>query len=81
MKQTAAVEWLYNELSKYVIYKPTDLAEWKILKELTEKAKAMDKHDKPKLNKILKNLQDSNYLPAMDDDTRDTLISLIKETL
>jgi hypothetical protein len=42
MKQTS-VEWLYNELSKYVIHKPIGLAEWEILKELTEQAKAMEK--------------------------------------
>jgi len=41
-KQTS-VEWLYNELSKYVIHKPTGLAEWEVLKELTQQAKAMEK--------------------------------------
>ena len=45
MKQTS-VEWLYNELSKYVIHKPIGLAEWEILKELTEQAKAMEKEQK-----------------------------------
>ncbi len=38
-KQTS-IEWLYNELSKYVIHKPTGLAEWEVLKELTQQAKA-----------------------------------------
>ena len=42
MKQTS-IEWLYNELSKYVIHKPTGLAEWEVLKELTQQAKAMEK--------------------------------------
>lgn len=42
MKQTA-VEWLYNELSKYIIHKPTCMAEWEVLKELTQQAKAMEK--------------------------------------
>ena len=46
MAQQTAVEWLYNELSKYVIHKPIGLAEWEILKELTEQAKAMDKEYK-----------------------------------
>jgi len=41
MKQTA-VEWLYNALSQFVIHRPTSLAEWEVLKELTEQAKAME---------------------------------------
>tara|TARA_R110000868_G_scaffold2614_1_gene18705 strand:+ start:165 stop:299 length:135 start_codon:yes stop_codon:yes gene_type:complete len=37
------------------------------------------KENKNIINKILKNLKDPNYLPAMDESTRKVLISLIVE--
>ena len=41
-KQTA-VEWLVGELSKYDIHKPMSMADWSVLKELSEQAKQMEK--------------------------------------
>ncbi|WP_276979969.1 hypothetical protein [Flavobacterium filum] len=42
MEQTA-VEWLGNELSKYEIHNPISLSNWKILKQLLNQAKQMEK--------------------------------------
>ena len=38
-----AVEWLVGELSTYDIHKPMSMADWSVLKELSEQAKEMEK--------------------------------------
>jgi len=55
MTQQTAVEWLVGELSKYDIHKPMSMADWSVLKELSEQAKQMEKEQ------ILNAFTDGDY--------------------
>lgn len=43
MNKPTPVEWLVDELKKYAIHKPTALADWNVLNELSEQVKEIEK--------------------------------------